>query len=665
MADDMMNETSPLSPQMPADDGSYSPMSEPKQPELLFNPIQVKPQDGEDLDLALRRMLDMHVAEFEKRATWRKPFETLWRKIYELYMTRDFSTRLATRARVVLPKVFQGIEAAVPKLVSIIFGKTPWFETKSVWPFRPVSSDVLANITALLGHQLNLAGFFKKFIEFCKQLLLYGNSYMLVTWKVRREWVTERVLDRTPRTIFGIPVGVGTGEWKVKKELKVVERRPEITVLPIDAVYPAPDQIEVEDGTGIYYTDSMSLDDLKELSTGRAPVYANFDQLKELIGSNSKGSKSGRQEESDLPQEKASIRGLNDPTSASAGGTKNVSLLHYWGKADLDGDGFREEVHIVIANKSVIIRAVPNPYEHQKRPIIKGTMFPVPKEWFGMGMVEPAIPTLAAENTLYAQVIDMNNLIINRMWKVDPNMDVDLDTLVSTPNGIALASPLDAIQELRQDPLPFSPVQMIQSLEQEIESTMAPKAIQGTPDSGALGRTARGAQLIIGQALEKFGTAAKLIEDTVLKSVLTQMHQLNGQYLDQDKYLQDIYASIFQTPPTPEEIRQLVSFEFLGVSETITKEATVNQITAFVTVWANILGPQAMIPLAREHYKLLDIKMPVDEALPANMPLPPAVIPPGASQPGPTSDQAASVVNQMLNNGGASGGVQVPPVNPQ
>ncbi len=656
------NEQSPLQPQLPPamDAPQEAPMPAAEEPQLLFNPIQLKPVEGLSLDDTLKALANDLVAKLKKRRDWRQPFETLWGSIYRLYMGKMDATTLATRAKVVMPKVFQAIEAGVPKLVSIIFGKFPWFSVTPEWPERPVPGSVLKNIEALLNHELKLADFFKKFLEFGKQLLLYGTAYFTVTWKVRREWVTERVAERKPRTFYGIPMPGYDLQWVTKKSLKVVERRPEITVLPIEAVYPASDQVEVGDGDGIFYTDSISYEDLKALSQGRAPIYGNFAEMeREKLNKTSSP-------ESTLVQDKAAARGVNDPTTSSSRDADSVELVHFWGKRDLDGDGFKEEVHIVIANRSVVVRAVPNPYEHQKRPLIKGNLFPVPNEWFGLGMVEPAIPALGALNTLHRQNLDMNNLVINRMWKVDPTMDVDLDTLVATPNGIVLASPLTAVEALQQDPIPYSPREMILLLEQEIEATMAPKSIQGTTESGALGRTARGAQLIVNQALEKFGTAAKFIEEYVLDELLTQMHQLNAQYLDQDEYLKDIYEGIFPVKPTPEQIRANVGFKFLGVSETIDKEATVNQITAYINTWGALLQSMGvdLMPLAKEHWKMLDMKPNADEILVPKpmLPMPPM---PGQEGAAPEGAPASDALNaQIQQNGGASGGVELPPLEP-
>jgi len=343
-------------------------------------------------------------------------------------------------------------------------------------------------------------------------------------------------------------------------------------------VYPDPDARNSECSSGIYVVSSISMQDLEEMSKGPFPVYGNYEQVKQLSGDNTK------YEDQRFKQDKRAIRGTGTPARVKQGNT--VELITFWGKEDLDGDGVREECQIVIANRSVVVRAVRNPFDHQERPIIRGVLFPVPQEWFGMGLIEPVIGLINELVTIRRQNLDMNNLIINRMWKVHSMADVDLDTLVSSPNGIIVTGDMDGVVQLNQDPIPVSPLEMSQLIQADIENATAPKSIQGAPSSGALGRTARGAQLIISQALEKFGMGAKLIEETVVRKVLVMFKKLNEQFLDSDEVLQEFYGTATKEQLTPEEIRNDLDFELLGISETVTREATINQLISFYNLAA-------------------------------------------------------------------------------
>lgn len=632
---------------VPAEAAGPEPLNPGMQPTAAApveeSPIQLALKPGQSQQEAETDLVSRHMGRFEKWKSWRQPLESIWTEIYRLYMSQPGKKKVLTRSNVSIPKAFQIVETGVSKLMSIITGQTPVFEVVKRFQFQTIAKETLVNIQALLDYQLDLASFVPKFASFLKQLVMYGTSYFYITWKVRREWVYERVATRKPFTLFGMRMPGFDLQWEKKLIYKVVERRPEIEMLAIDDVYPDPAASTPQDGDGFYVTSQMSMSEFEAMASGKFASYTNLTRVKEETTTS-------QNTESDFRQNRRSIRGTGEIKTSQR--DKNMlDVVTFWGREDLDGDGIKEEVCLVFVNKTVVVKAKRNPYEHQKRPLAKGTMFPVPNEWFGMGLIEPVIPTIHELDTLHNQNIDMNNLIINRMWKIDPTQDVDPQTLKARPNGIVLATPLDAVMELKQDPLPFSPTQLMSMLESEIENTTAPKAVQGTPESGALGRTARGASLIISQALEKFSTSAKLLEEEVLKVVLTQMHQLDEQFLDSDETLLDdnMYGQIFPNKATPEQIRAQVSFKLLGLSETVGKETTLNQIFSWTNVYGPLIGPDANYQVAKLTWDMLGTKLSAKDLLPlqAQPPIPGLL---AGTQPAP----GQAVQGQIQQNGETS-----------
>ena len=233
---------------------------------------------------------------------------------------------------------------------------------------------------------------------------------------------------------------------------------------------------------------------------------------------------------------------------------KLLELLEYWGYWDLDGDGIKEEACLVIANRSVLVKAIANPFDHQKKPIVRSALFTVPLEWYGIGLIEPVISNIHELWTIRRQRLDNVNMVINRMWKVSSIADVDLDTLISSPNGVVVTDDMNAVEVLDTPNVTESAYAEATQIEADIKEAVLPDSAMGTPDSGRLGRTARGAQMIIGQALEKYGTAIKFIEETAIKRVLRMFHQLNLQFIDDDDILREpgLYGHLFDQQITPE-----------------------------------------------------------------------------------------------------------------
>lgn len=200
--------------------------------------------------------------------------------------------------------VFQIIEAAVPKVVNAIFGSGEEFF--DVIPVNPADQTFADGIKTLLTFQLNQAEFMIKFMDFVKQLLLYGTSYFHVYWKVKREWVVTRTPIREPLTVNGFIIDENHLRWEEKREYKVVERRPEIEVLDILDVFPDPESRTENDARGVFVRSWMSLSDVKSMGQGQFPVFGNTNHEK-LMGGDTNFAESR--------QARYSIRGLSTPPS--------------------------------------------------------------------------------------------------------------------------------------------------------------------------------------------------------------------------------------------------------------------------------------------------------------------------------------------------------------
>lgn len=612
----------------------------PNEEAAVVNPIEL----GDTSEDAASNLVKRHVAQFGAWEAWRRPMESLWAEIYRLYVGVGKGTKVPTRAKVMIPVVFQIIETALPKLTSIIFGMAEWF---SVACSAGVLDDKqVTGIQRLLAGQLQKARFFRKFIDFGKQLMLYGTSHFFVYWKVRREWVWTRTKVERPRTILGVPLPFSTTEYEKKLEYKVVERRPEIEVLPIENVFPDPDCPDQENARGVYVVKYTTLEDLQAQSKGKYPVYANVDKLAEMGG--------GQSEKQQFTTQKESIRGVS-AASPDSSKTKQVELITYWGREDLDGDGIPEEVQIVIANRSVLLKASRNPFDHQMRPVVSCQMFPVPHEPFGMGLVEPVIPMIHELVTIRNQHLDMNNLIINRMWKVSTLADVEMDTLVSRPNGVILTSEMDGVEPLIQPEIPYSPREMSAIIQADIENATAPKSIQGSPDNSTLGRTARGAQLIVGQALEKFGMASKVVEEAI-RVVLDLSHKLNRQFLETPEVLAELYPEV-AADVTPDTLGYPVEFLLLGVGETVTKEAAMNQITGFLSMFKDVPGID-LLGVARAYWDRMGLNVRSEDVISQMSPAMMAGV--NALNQGQTGNPAADAAAAQAQVNGLGGGAELP-----
>lgn len=560
----------------------------------VSEPIQIGDMSEDKKTIRMNEIVNDMVKKFDNYRQWRNPHETKWNEIYRMYFNVDDQVKLPTRAKIFVPMIFRIIESGVPLITNTIFSSDNLFD---VMPTNPKDSDIADLIKLLLTYQLGQANFFPKFIDFAKQLCLYGTSYFKVYWKVVRKWVWEREPIRKDVSLFGFSLPARIVGWKETKKFKVTERRPEVDVLDVLDVFPDPDAANEREGEGVFIRTWMSLEDLRELGAGKYPVYGNTENIKKDVNADDVTFGSSR-------SRRLSTRNTSNLVPNRS---KNVEVLEWWGKFDLDGDGIREEAYIVIANRSTLIKATANPFHHQKRPLIRSVLFGVPMEWYGIGLVEPIMDQQHELNTIRRQRLDNINMILNRMWKVLDTADVDITQLISAPNHYILTGDMDALEPLETKDVTQSAYLEASTLEQEMESTTVTRAAQGLPESGRLGRTASGARLIVGQSLEKFSLAVRLIEETAIKRTLRMMHQLNLQFIDDDDVLRDpgMYGHLFDQDMTPEAIRADVRFQMKASSEMINTEAKINQIASFLGMFKDVMAPETLSDLMKKVWKLM------------------------------------------------------------
>jgi len=558
-------------------------------------PIRILAADGKTKQMREVEITNKLLSWLNSWDSARRSRESMWLQIYKRYFSVAEKFKTPSRSSITQPMAFKIIEAALPKLANSIYAQdNKFFDVKAI---DPDNIDDLARAEAirrLLELQLDKARFFPKFLDFTKQMLLYGTSFMKVYWEVKHDWVWERTSRREMQTIEGFEIGEKI-IWDEEKKYTATKRQPGLEVLDILDVYLDPDATDEQGGRGVFLRSWISRDELKEMAQGRFPVYGNVNKLDEEVGS--------AEAYADSRAERLAPRGLN--TSAT-NRKDEIELLEFWGSLDIDGDGIKEECQIVIADRQTIVRAIANPFHHQKRPIVRGVMFPVPNELYGLGMIEPVIGQIDELDTLKRQRLDNINQSLNAMWQVDPTADVELDTLISAPNQIILSSPLDAVKKLDTPDVTSNAFNEAAILQQDIESATTPASVQGTPDSGRLGRTARGAQLIIGQALEKFGMSTKLLEEMTLEPMLEMMYALDLQFIDDEDVLRSplLYREIADLGLAPEDIRANISFQMAGISDLVGSEGKINQIISFMSVFGKVLAPETIGALAKKVWSL-------------------------------------------------------------
>lgn len=536
-------------------------------------------------------IIDLLSKEITKREAWRRLYEQLWWNLYSLYMCGNRTGVTPTRSKIYVPVAFQLIEIATPKLISFLSNNDSLFDVE---PDDVKDQAVADNIKRLISDQLDKNNFTDTYENFVKQLLLYGTSYFYVDYKVKWDWVWERV-PKTTTSVDDFGINHTTVEYVNQKSYKITERRPNVTWLDILDVFPQQDHPKVEDQyPGICVRRFMDKKEFERRCDGPQPYFAN----KEAVAASGVSNKF---------QESRQFRKVARGEVSTMQST-DIELLEWWMKYDLDGDGIDEECQIVIANRQVVVRAVANPYYHQKRPLIKVCFCKVPGEWYGIGLIEPVISLINQLTTIRRQRLDNITLILNRMWKVKATADIDPTKLVASPNGIILVDDMGDVMPLEIPDVTQSSYQDANQILSDIFAATVPQSITGSMDDMKTGSIGIGAvRANIAQALEKFATAAKAIEDNGVKPVLNMFYSLDLQYLNTDEIIRAFYGKLFPDPTviTPEMIRANVAFKMTVLSEMVNTDMKIAQSQAFFTLGVTQFTPDTNQTILKKIWGLM------------------------------------------------------------
>jgi hypothetical protein len=563
--------------------------------QISDGPFQVatKDNDPNGVQVRLEQITSKLMGDFVNREAWRRTYEyNLWWEEYRLFQSAMINSKTPTRTKIFIPIFFQVIQVATSKLIGFISTNDTLFDVEA----KEVKEQVIANnIKMLIGDQLDQNKFSSQFVDFVMQLIIYGTSFLYCDWEVRREWKWVREPKGTVTTDeFGI--SITTTEYIPVKKYMVTARRPRIKVLDILDVYPQQDFADIEDMPGIFVRTFVDEDSFPELFEGEDPFLGN--QVAAIATGTSMQYQTTR-------QYRKATRGEMATTTS-----RQVELLEYWGPYDLDGDGIKEECQIIICNRKVCVRAVPNPFHHGKRPVIKCVFSKVPLEFYGNSLVEPIISLQHELNTVRRQKLDAVNLCINRMWLANENSTIEESQLIARPGGVIWVDNFANLQQLPAVEIPQSAYQDAQLIMQDMFAVTVPQSLQGSVDAikGNGSNSVGAVKMDIGQALEKFATAAKNIEDSAIKPLLDMMYDLDLQFLNTSEVIRAFYGYIFPDPAVvspgliylPEP-----NFKMTVLSEMIGKDTKINQQLAFYQTFGPILNPQSQQTIAKQIWELL------------------------------------------------------------
>ena len=268
----------------------------------------------------------------------------------------------------------------------------------------------------------------------------------------------------------------------------------------------------------------------------------------------------------------------------------------------------------VLAGNPILLYHGPNPYMHQRAPILHTSYCKLSGEVFGIGVVEAISDLSDAMNRFCNMITDNWNLAINRRYAYDVNADIDMAALnkLNVPGGKVAVSgdPSKVIM-----PLPFftpqaGDYQIMELFKTQIEMANGISDYYAKGMGGAQGnRTSSGINQLITESGYVFKNFIRNYEMDILQPMLEMCSSMYQQFCtDYVEY------QVTNAPPTMpkagrisiERILGNYSFDFVGANYATNKIIKQRNMMAFLQIAAKT--PYAnMGEFLRETGKVMEI----------------------------------------------------------
>ena len=214
---------------------------------------------------------------------------------------------------------------------------------------------------------------------------------------------------------------------------------------------------------------------------------------------------------------------------------KKLMVHEYWGNYDIDGDGIVEPI-ICAWIGNTIIRLQSNPYPDGKPPFIVVPFNAVPFQLFGEALAENIGDNQKVKTAITRGLID--NMARSNNGQIGlrkGSLDVaNRKRYLNGENFEFNGSPSDFWQGTYNQ-IPASAFDMMQLMNNEIESQTGVKSFSGGINSGSLGGTATGAKGALDATATRRLNLVRNVSENLIKPLMRKWMSYNSEFLEEEE----------------------------------------------------------------------------------------------------------------------------------
>lgn len=457
--------------------------------------------------------------------------DDVWTRSYNNYRGILDQSKYPWRSKLFIPWSFTVVETVIPK----VFARDPKWRAISRNPIAsppddstPVGGDIVQStadqasvVNNLLSYQWSHMGMRLKMYDYIKDSLMYSKAQAKVTWnfQMKNKTFMEPIVGKDDKITF---------EKRVRSDVENDDPLIEI-VDPLD-IYIDPDATSSGykgNAKFMIQRKTVPLEDLKQ-----NPNYTNVGKLKQTNYGDTYLDKQSR---------------FNGATPQTDKHSDLVEILEYWEKDRL----------IVLANRSVVLRDSPNPYNHKEIPFVELDDYRDPHKLYGQSELSVIDPLQREINSIRNQRRDYDNLALNPVVRMVPGTLRNPNSAVMAPGSVWMVSDLNSMDVFALPQLQGSSTEIEERTAQDIKMTVAIDEIGiGLLPENPQRRSATEVVTAQSMAGKRFAIKIALLEEAV-KKMGQLIFALNQQFLDKERMIQIVgeRGATEWVQLTPEDIR--------------------------------------------------------------------------------------------------------------
>ena len=457
-----------------------------------------------------------------------------FRQQYEKRALRDYGQYVGyveeiadKKANVHIPKAYQVIDTLRSHIVANFFHKRPYINFIPSPAEAGALSSLAANeekakvAAALVDEQLELCSIQREFYDFVSSILVYPAGILGVGWRYEQERVRRKA--RLP-VVNGEGDYTGSHAWGLLETLETVYDDNEVINIDFFDFWTDPEASRFSEARGCFHREFVTFEELEEkveqLEALREGILypLDMDRIREEVDHGDDGLRRRPSSPAvSLQEVDPYLQSRDERLSAKS----NVELLHYW----------ERDRHAILVHRVEPLYDGPNPYwRHGELPFCLASYDRLPNEIYGLSAMQIIHDMQEEINTLHNQRLDNASLNINNMWLRTRGSDISEEQLVSRPNGIIDVDNPDDLQPLKKNPLPQEAFVAEETLNKDLEDSLGtPPTIRGV--EGHVRQTATEVSTTTDNALGRFESKIRLLEESVINRMARQMDLNNQQFI--------------------------------------------------------------------------------------------------------------------------------------